>query len=148
MSQVAHPVHNHAHLSLVLRHGQVHLLACGLHLVAELETHVDPDMHTWLHEQADSGGIPPLDNATKSDRYIISAYWSVMTLTTIGYGDISMKTKAERCYAIFCMIVGAVSFAYVLGNVQNIIANFDSSGKIIRCARRARGVRAAVRALQ
>lgn len=41
---------------------------------------------------------PP--DAPKLLQYVASMYWAFTTLTTVGYGDISAKTVAERIYAI------------------------------------------------
>lgn len=38
--------------------------------------------------------------------YIMSLYWSVMTATTIGYGDIVPSTDIERLASTVCMLVG------------------------------------------
>lgn len=51
------------------------------------------------------------------DLYTVSLYWSVMTVTTIGYGDILPKTQAEHVYVIIMMLVGALVFGYVIGQV-------------------------------
>ena len=36
----------------------------------------------------------------------------------VGYGDVVILSTAERLYACFAMLLGAISFAYMLGNVQ------------------------------
>ena len=41
-----------------------------------------------------------------------------MTMTTVGYGDVVILSTAERLYACFAMLLGAITFAYMLGNVQ------------------------------
>lgn len=38
-------------------------------------------------------------------------YWAFTTLATVGYGDISATTVAERIYAIFAQIVGGFVFS-------------------------------------
>ena len=52
-------------------------------------------------------------------------YWSVMTLTTIGYGDVVAKTHGERVLVIVCMIIGAGVYAYIVGAVCGIVASMD-----------------------
>ena len=41
-------------------------------------------------------------------------------MTTVGYGDITPFTEAEKVYAILMMVFGATLFAYVLANVATI----------------------------
>lgn len=36
----------------------------------------------------------------------ISIYWAVVTLTTVGYGDISPKTSLGQAFSVFIMILG------------------------------------------
>ena len=55
-----------------------------------------------------------------------------MTMTTVGYGDVHVLTAAERCYGIFCMMLGALAFAYLLGHTQHLLANLDSSSAQIQ----------------
>jgi hypothetical protein len=38
-------------------------------------------------------------------RYIISLYYAVVTMTTVGYGDIHATNVAERIAAILIMLV-------------------------------------------
>jgi len=57
--------------------------------------------------------------------YTVSLYWSCMTLSTIGYGDIPVRTHSERVLAIFCMILGAGTYAYMVGAICGIVASMD-----------------------
>lgn len=59
--------------------------------------------------------------------YIISLYWSVMTMSTIGYGDVTPKTQYERMYEIFGMILGASVYAYMVGAICSIVASMNAA---------------------
>lgn len=48
-------------------------------------------------------------------------------MTTVGYGDITIKTRNERLFAIACIIFGVAFYSYVLGNLTNMIATMDAS---------------------
>lgn len=63
-----------------------------------------------------------LDNVT---RYIRSVYWTVTTLTTIGYGDITPVTNAQTMFVIIIEIMGAGMYGFIIGNIANLIANID-----------------------
>ena len=43
-------------------------------------------------------------------QYSVALYWSVMTITTIGYGDIVAHNTVERILSVFCMIFGATLY--------------------------------------
>ena len=57
--------------------------------------------------------------------YTISLYWSVMTLSTIGYGDVPIVTHSERILATICMLIGAGVYAYMVGAICGIVASMD-----------------------
>ncbi len=59
------------------------------------------------------------------DRYSYALYWSITTLTTVGYGDITPKTVPQRFFTILVMIAGVGTYGYVIGNITSFIANLD-----------------------
>ena len=58
-------------------------------------------------------------------QYWTSLYWALTTLTTIGYGDITPSTNGEKIYSMLVMVIGAVIYATIFGNVAIIIQSFD-----------------------
>jgi len=58
--------------------------------------------------------------------YIVALYWSVMTMSTIGYGDVVAKTTMERVVATGGMFVGSAIFAYIIGAVTGTVASMGS----------------------
>ncbi len=57
--------------------------------------------------------------------YLEAFYWTVTTLTTIGYGDITPETTLQFIYVIIVMLIGAALYGFIIGNIANIIANLD-----------------------
>lgn len=47
-----------------------------------------------------------LEDAIASKLYVTSVYWTVTTLSTVGYGDIFASTIAERTYCILVSVGG------------------------------------------
>lgn len=45
----------------------------------------------------------------------------------MGYGDISPANTLERCYVVFLMLIGVVSFSFTTGALSSIITSYDSS---------------------
>ena len=71
--------------------------------------------HNWILTAHKS---PSPDNMCEPFAvYIWSLHWSIMTITSIGYGDFSPQRKAEYVVCIICMFLGGIMWAYVIGNV-------------------------------
>merc|ERR1739848_726547 len=58
-------------------------------------------------------------------RYMAALYWSMTTLSTVGYGDITPKSDGERAYAMLAMVVGGAFYGYIVGSVTSIISDTD-----------------------
>jgi voltage-gated potassium channel len=57
--------------------------------------------------------------------YIRAFYWTITTLTTIGYGDITPEGPLETVFVIFIEFLGAGMYGMIIGNIANLIANID-----------------------
>eukprot|EP00392_Amoebophrya_sp_AT5.2_P003463 g3468.t1 len=57
--------------------------------------------------------------------YLISLHWSVMTITSIGYGDITPTQWNEYLVCVIVMFIASFSWAYVMGNACSVIMNMD-----------------------
>ena len=61
-------------------------------------------------------------NLPHDEVYVVALYWAVMTMSTIGYGDV----VAERVVATFGMFVGSSIFAYIVGAVTGTVATMGA----------------------
>ena len=64
-------------------------------------------------------------NLTNLQLYSASFYYTVTTITTVGYGDISGTNTLERFIAVVNMIIGVVIFSFVSGAITSVIGNLD-----------------------
>lgn len=58
-------------------------------------------------------------------KYIAAMYWAMMTMTTVGYGDVPMETDEERIFAVFAMIIGGASYGYIIGVMTTVMSHRD-----------------------
>lgn len=58
--------------------------------------------------------------------YVTSFYFTVTTLVTVGYGDITAHSVGEKCMCMFLMIIGVIIFSFTAGSLSSIITSYDS----------------------
>ncbi|XP_048390565.1 potassium voltage-gated channel subfamily H member 8 [Stegostoma tigrinum] len=58
--------------------------------------------------------------------YITSLYFALSSLTSVGFGNVSANTDAEKIFSICTMLIGALMHAVVFGNVTAIIQRMYS----------------------
>ena len=61
------------------------------------------------------------------DKYIASLYWVIMTMTTVGYGDVHPVSTAGRGFTITLMMFGAAIFAYGITNIVSLVSGMNQS---------------------
>ncbi|KAL4449615.1 hypothetical protein ABPG74_007438 [Tetrahymena malaccensis] len=66
---------------------------------------------------------------TYLEKYVYSMYWSITTMTTVGYGDISATNYVEATFIIFSMILFSCLFAYSINNIGFILQEIEKSSK-------------------
>ena len=89
-------------------------MACVLRM--DIQYHFEED--TWI-----GANLPDIANADNLDdinyrewhKYVYSLYWSITTMTTVGYGDFSPKNITEVIFASACMLFNIALNAYILG---------------------------------
>lgn len=54
-------------------------------------------------------------------RYVTTIYWSITTLTTVGYGDLHAVNQRERIFVICFMIFNLGLTAYLIGNMTSLV---------------------------
>ncbi|TYZ67595.1 hypothetical protein PybrP1_007826 [[Pythium] brassicae (nom. inval.)] len=69
----------------------------------------------------------PASIYTSKFAYARSVYWSVVALTTVGYGDIVAFSTYESYFAAFWVFLGAMINYGVIGAMSNIISNLTAA---------------------
>ena len=61
-----------------------------------------------------------------ADTYLVSIYFVITTITTVGYGDLSATSPTERIFGIVLMLLGVIGFSFATGVLSSIISNYDN----------------------
>ncbi|KAF8563451.1 hypothetical protein P879_08402 [Paragonimus westermani] len=79
-------------------------------------------METVVEEEATLKGSVPLRNSVdKWSAYVTALYFSLSLLTTVGFGNVAAFTEAEKLLSICCMLIGALVYATIFGNITTIV---------------------------
>ena len=95
----------------------IHWVACGWFAIAVTE---GLSADSWVAR----AGLADLG---VGQQYLRSVYWSFVTTTTVGYGDIVPIGTLETAFAIVVMVVGASMYALIIGSVASVVSSIDSS---------------------
>lgn len=72
-----------------------------------------------------------LDEASNWKKLIVSCYFALTTLATVGYGDYYPISNLERIIAVFIMLCGVAFFSYIMGSFIEIISNYEKKMGVI-----------------
>ncbi len=69
---------------------------------------------------------PPRTGIDGATLYIESMYWTIQTLTTVGFGDYTAETRGQMIYSMVVMMFGVGIYGWLIGNVASILSKRDS----------------------
>uniref|UniRef100_A0A915B336 Cyclic nucleotide-binding domain-containing protein n=2 Tax=Parascaris univalens TaxID=6257 RepID=A0A915B336_PARUN len=109
-----------------------HWLGCIWYAIGSAE--LPHKEFTWLHQLARhlnepyiaTNGSTPTGGPSLKSRYVTSLYFTLSTITSIGFGNVSATTDSEKIFTIIMMILGSLMYASVFGNVSAIIQRLYS----------------------
>ena len=73
----------------------------------------------------DDNPLPKWNIKNPKHQYVISLYFAIMTLTTVGYGDVLAQNISEYALMIVMMFLGGFMWAYIIGAVCAITSTLD-----------------------
>ncbi|XP_038154736.1 potassium voltage-gated channel subfamily H member 6 isoform X2 [Cyprinodon tularosa] len=106
-----------------------HWLACIWYAIGFVER---PYTETgWLDNLAEQVGKAYNESDATSgpsvkDKYVTALYFTLSSLTSVGFGNVSPNTNSEKIFSICVMVIGSLMYASIFGNVSAIIQRLYS----------------------
>ncbi|BFZ21773.1 hypothetical protein BsWGS_24811 [Bradybaena similaris] len=103
-----------------------HWLACIWYAIGKAEMDENDGNWTvgWLYELSERLDMVIINKTNGPDMmtsYITALYFTCSSLTSVGFGNVSANTNAEKIFSVCAMLLGAIMHAVVFGNVTTII---------------------------
>ncbi|XP_059841773.1 potassium voltage-gated channel subfamily H member 1a isoform X1 [Hypanus sabinus] len=130
-----------------------HWLACIWYSIGDYEV-IDEELNrvrteSWLYQLGETIGMPYHFNTSGTEKweggpskdsvYIASLYFTMTSLTSIGFGNIAPTTDGEKIFAVAMMMIGSLLYATIFGNVttifQQMYANSNRYHEMLNCVR-------------
>ena len=107
-----------------------HMLACIFAYVS-IDA-ADAGEPSWVGTFRDSERAVHGREVSAGGLYVGALYWSMMTITSIGYGDITPKNDTERAVCCLLMMISGATWAFVIAEAAGIAATLDPNGAAFR----------------
>ena len=118
-----------------------HMVACIFFLIANLNQHdqsIDlQDKNNWAYTEGLLDASPSCPGQSvsihrMSQQYIAALYWSMATLTTVGYGDITAHENSvpEILFATVVLIIGTAIYTMVIALLEDIVSQLDVTSSL------------------
>jgi CRP-like cAMP-binding protein len=116
-----------------------HWIACAWRLAVDIEggpinaegdhaeafvrrlAQADEENTSWIVRYSAQGSYTP------GSLYITALYFSLVTIATVGYGDVQPATETERVVAIILILVGVSVWTLMVGSVTTLLSSFAPS---------------------
>jgi hypothetical protein len=107
-----------------------HFIACMWIEVAKIE---DDDERSWIRRAP-----VPRPSGTREDSameiskqslYIHAIYWSIVTFSHIGVGDITAITVPERAFNCAAILIYTFAYAILFGNMASLVSGLANNDK-------------------
>lgn len=94
---------------------------CMFYFISSMQnddTMLNFDIRTFITENS-------LENEAFTYQLITSCYFSITTLSTVGYGELYPISKIEKVLGMVVMLLGVGFFSYIMGSFIDIISNMS-----------------------
>lgn len=116
-----------------------HVFSCVFFFLAARSLYCDNDCESWAGRrgllsgcEAEISCYGDMCTPTLANQYIVSLYWALATLTTVGYGDVSAYSTNERIFGILAIVGGTLVFTLAIANLSDIITQMDVTQSLFK----------------
>ena len=102
-----------------------HIIGCLWNLLAQHQITYNLSEKTWLHHQK-------LEKRSLSEKYVTSIYWAIVTMLTVGYGDVIPISIYEKIFAMFTLFLACIIFAYSMNVIGNILNSMEAEDNLLK----------------
>ncbi|XP_012554706.2 potassium voltage-gated channel subfamily H member 1 isoform X1 [Hydra vulgaris] len=108
-----------------------HWMACIWFLIATFDLE-NQNTNSWVYCLYIENTEPfqndfDVNTQRKGFIYISALYYTLSSLTTCGFGNIAPNTFAERIFGVVTMVFGCLMYAFIFGQVTNIISQLSKT---------------------
>ena len=96
----------------------LHTVGCTFAIVAWMSS--QEYMVSWINALG-------IEDESIATRYIAACYWAVVTISTVGYGDITPTNETEVIVTIFLVFIGVSMYSYIISRLTSIFAIVNNS---------------------
>ncbi len=93
-----------------------HLLACIWSFISDPNFEFNRHQMTWIKAYQ-------IENKGWHITYVYAYYWAIITVMTIGYGDVVPTNEFERLFVLITGLFGCMVFAYSINTIGVIVAD-------------------------
>lgn len=98
---------------------------------------VGEDTWSWIREREfslidRSTGKRLFNKGSATEKYSVALYFSVYTMTGLGYGDIVATSHFEVVVCVIVMVLSAVFWAFIIGSFCSIVASRSMQESLFR----------------
>jgi len=90
----------------------------------------EPLIPTFQTEKLGTYRTADLEDITPVKQLVKIIYFSLTTLSTIGFGDFSPVSPLERSVAAFILLFGVAMFSFIMGQFIEILLNYKELGQV------------------
>jgi len=103
-------------IAIVFFVGNIWFVIVHLQVSQEENDEIDPDVISFMHNEKWS-----LEDHSDYKNLVVSMYFALTSLSTIGFGDFHPITSLERLVCSFLLLAGVTMFSIFMGDLGAMI---------------------------